>query len=381
MYDLSGHGQMLADSIRMDAYVKALRSVVGPDTVLIDLGTGTGVFALVACQCGARKVYAIEVGNVIQVAREIAEANGFATRIEFVQEASTRVSLPERGDVILSDLRGVLPLFRDHIPSIIDARERLLARGGILIPQRDDLWAAVVEAPELYRGVTGPWDVAPYGLDMEAARRMVVHAWRKARASPEQMLVEPQRWAALDYTTLESADVKGTVTWSVERAGTGHGFVLWFDATLVEGCGFSNAPGAPGLIYESAFFPWPEPVSLAEGDTVSVSLEANLVIEDYVWCSDTVVRDKGGSWTKAKFHQSTFLGVPLAPAEMRKREASFFPVPNTRCEIDRYVMNLMDGRAPLGDIAKKVARQFPDSFPTAEHALIRVSKLSLKYSQ
>ena len=56
--------------------------------------------------------------------------------------------LAYRAGIIISDLRGVLPWFQQHIPSIIDARKRLLARGGVLIPRRDILWAAVVEAHE-----------------------------------------------------------------------------------------------------------------------------------------------------------------------------------------------------------------------------------------
>ena len=64
------------------------------------------------------------------MAREIAAANGFADRIDFFQELSTEVELPERADVIVSDLRGVLPAYQHHIGAIADARERLLAPGG-----------------------------------------------------------------------------------------------------------------------------------------------------------------------------------------------------------------------------------------------------------
>ncbi|HEY9300449.1 MAG TPA: 50S ribosomal protein L11 methyltransferase, partial [Phormidium sp.] len=150
MYSISGYGSMIADKGRMDAYVKALRQTVKPDSVVVDIGTGTGIFALLACQFGARKVYAIEPSDAIQVAKEIAAKNGYGDRIIFIQDISTKVKLPEFADVIISDIRGMLPLFQQHIPAIIDARKRLLAEGGIIIPQRDILWAAVVEVPHLY---------------------------------------------------------------------------------------------------------------------------------------------------------------------------------------------------------------------------------------
>ena len=104
------------------------------------------MFALLACRFGARRVYAIEPEDAIEVAREIAVANGYADRIEFIQAMSTEATLPERADVIISDLGDMLPWFRHHIPSIVDARNRFLAPGGVFIPRRDVAWAAVVEA-------------------------------------------------------------------------------------------------------------------------------------------------------------------------------------------------------------------------------------------
>jgi protein arginine N-methyltransferase 1 len=117
-----------------------LQRVVRPDAVVLDLGVGTGIFALLACQMGARRVYAIEPDDSIQVARDLAAANGCADRMEFFQALSTQVNLPEQADVIVSDIRRPLPLFGLPLPAIIDARRRLLAPGGVLIPRTDTLW-------------------------------------------------------------------------------------------------------------------------------------------------------------------------------------------------------------------------------------------------
>ncbi len=180
MYSLSGYGRMIRDTLRMKAYVDALRYAIEPTSVVLDIGTGTGIFALLACQMGARKVYAIEPDDSIQLARQIAGDNGLAHRIEFIQDKSTRTTLPERADVIISDLRGVLPLFQQHLPAIIDARNRLLAPGGVLIPRCDTLWVAVVEGPDLYRVYVDPWGENNYGLDLQAARRITANTWQQS---------------------------------------------------------------------------------------------------------------------------------------------------------------------------------------------------------
>src|SRR5947207_10084620 len=127
MYSVSDYGAMISDHTRMAPYVEALRRYVRPDSVVVDIGTGTGIFALLACKFGARKVYAIEPNEAIQIARELAAANGYTETVEFIEDYSTRVNLPERADVVISDLRGVLPLSGRHLLDIIDARKRFLA--------------------------------------------------------------------------------------------------------------------------------------------------------------------------------------------------------------------------------------------------------------
>lgn len=383
-YRLGDYGRMIASRLRTDAYLQALRHAVTPDSVVLDLGTGTGFFALQACKFGARRVYAIESGDVIQVARDLAAANGYGDRIHFIQDLSTRVTLPEKADVIVSDLHGVLPFYELHIPSVVDARRRFLAPGGTLIPKRDAVWGAVVEAPNMYDRHIAPWeDPRRDGLDMRVARRMVANTWWKERVASGQFLVQPQCWVMLDYASIESPDMQAAVTWTVTRAGTAHGLIAWFDATLADGIGFSNASDKPEEIYGSAFFPWLEPVSLAPGDTVSVTAQAKLVgEEDYEWRWDsTVLEPSHPARVKAGFKQSTLLGVPLSLARLHRYEAGHIPMLNEEGRIDRVILEKMDGRTSLGAIARQLATQFPHRFSTWEEAFTRIGRLSVHYSQ
>ena len=315
MYSLHFYGQMLADAPRMDAYAAALRHVVSLDSVVMDLGCGPGVFALLACKLGARRVYAVEPDNVVGLAREAAAANGFDDRIEFFEKLSTEITLPEPATIIVSDLRGVLPFFQQHIPSVIDARARLLARGGVLIPRRDVLWAAVVEAPEQYAELISPWQ-NQFDLDLSAATRFITNTWRKSHIKAEQFLAEPVCWSTIDYHEVDSADAQAEISWRAARNGTAHGFAVWFDSELVDDVGFSNHPAAPGMIYGQGFFPFSQPVEVSEGDRIELRLSAKFVQDDYVWRWDTEFIDQGRS-----FKQSTFYGVPLSTRQLRAERA------------------------------------------------------------
>jgi len=382
VYSISGYGQMIADERRMWAYSTALRRAVSADSIVLDIGAGTGILSLLACQYGARKVYAVEPTSAIALAKEAACANGFADRMDCMQALSTEIRLPERADVIISDLRGVLPLLQQHLPSIIDARCRLLAPGGNLIPKRDVLWAAVVEAPQQYDRLMKPWTQERFGLNMQAACQIVTNVWTKARVTPHQLLTKPQCWATIDFLTTESADVSATAHFEVVRPGLAHGFIVWFDSVLDDEIGFSNSPWEPEMIYGSAFFPWSSPVDLGFQDTVSIDLRADLVGSDYVWSWETCVHNRQDSRrSKAHFRQSTFLGAALSPVQLRKRSSRYEPTLSDDGEIDLQVLQLMDGTRSNEEIARVVAERFPSRFQSRRDVLTRITDLADKYSR
>ena len=366
---------MILDRGRMDAYVRALRQSVKPGSVVVDLGCGPGLFALMACHLGARRVFAIDPNNVIQVGRDAAREHGFGDRIEFIQELSTKVSLPEHADVIVSDLRGVLPWFGHHIASIVDARTRFLAANGVLIPRRDKVWAAIVETPERYEQIVKPWNGESDGLTLSSARNLAVNMWSKYRVQPENLLSEAYCWFELDYGHITETNFQAGFEVSTTRAGTAHGVVLWFDAELIEGIGFSNAPGEEELIYGNGFFPLKEPVQVAADDRIDVRLDGRLIGEDYVWRWDTSIPSK-----HIDFKQSMLFGAPLSVSKLRKRAHTHVPAANAHGAIVRFVLSHMNGTKSIETIATHVVKEFPSVLGDLDEALDFVANIAENYS-
>jgi protein arginine N-methyltransferase 1 len=306
MYSLEAYGKMAADTIRTGAYLAALERSVTSGSVVIDLGCGPGIFALHACRLGARKVYAIEPSDSIQIARDLAEANGLSERIEFIQDISTKVNLPERADIIVADLRGILPFYGASMASMIDARERFLAPGGLLIPQADRLWGTLIANPGLYARSVLPWEAALPGFELFTVRTMAANTIYKIRTSSEEYLADPREIAAIDYRSVVSSACDAESSWAVTRDGIAHGIAIWFDAELASGVGFSNAPGPPELLYGTAFFPFCEPLPVHAGDRVCSHIRADQVGDDYIWRWNASLNGKLG------LEQSTFFGMALS---------------------------------------------------------------------
>lgn len=378
-YQLAGYGKMIADRIRTNAYQQALAHAIKPGDTVVDLGAGTGLFTLHACRLGAKLVHAIEPNPVIQVAREIVQANGFSDRVVFHQAMSFDVELPQPADVVVTDPRGVLPLKERAIPTIVDARSRLLKEGGALIPERDTIWAALVEANEIYNAnYEGPWRRSNDGFNMEAARQRRVNAFDRHHVKPEQLLSAPVPWATLDYRTVEATSVVGTMEFEVVRPGSLDGFILWFDSELIDEISLSNAPGKPELIYGQLFFPMQEPLPVLPKQLVTVDVRAKLVGDDYVWQWTTSANDSTAPDKIVRYHQSSFFNNLCPVQDLEKRSDTYLPSLNREGQIYKRVLELMHSGQQLGQIAKAISKEFPQRFGTADEALAFVGDLSVR---
>ena len=380
MYSLYDYGSMIADSLRLQAYNKAIATGVHTGDSVLEIGCGPGVFALLACHAGARRIYAVDLEEIVHFARELAVANGFADRIEFIQTDSRKLQLPERVDVIISDIRGSLPLFGHAIASLEDARQRLLAPGGRLIPQRDTLKAAIIEAGDFYSKLVSPWVESTASLDLSPSLSLLLNGSYTSHFHTDQLLTEPQTWAVLDYSAGANACPAANLDFSVIRSGTAHGICLWFEAELLEGITYSSGPSSSKTIYGQVFLPWLEAVPVQHGQRICVGLQANLVGEEYVWRWETNVHgDKNGA--ERCFRQSTFQGATFTPQALRRRAGDYVPSLSEEGQVDRWLLQAMDGKTSLQQMAQAASARFPAVFPRWEDALHRAAELARRFSR
>jgi type I protein arginine methyltransferase len=375
-YSLFQFGRMMNDKVRMSAYQAAISRAVRPGDAVLDLGCGPGIMAMLACRAGAGRVYAIDTNSVVDFGRQLGVANGLLDKIQFLHGDSRRIELPERVDVIVSDVRGKLPLYAEAIQTLNDARARFLAEGGRMIPISDILFTAVVEAGEQYRALTEPWSLN--GLNLSEALSLVVNTIYGAAAT-QQLISSPQKWCVLDYSCVVNPRAAGCIQIPIVRDSTAHGLTMWFETVLFDDIGYSSGPDNGESVYGRLFFPWESPVALFAGDEVRVDLRADPVGGDYVWRWETRIPAREGR-TEIVFRQSTFQGATLSPSLLHKHSANFVPELSTEGQAERWLLQSMDGKRSLEDIASEAVRLFPGIFRRREDALSRAADLAEEFS-
>jgi hypothetical protein len=216
---------------------------VTPADIVLDIGTGTGIFAVTAALAGARHVYAIEASTMSRAAQRLVDGNGVADRVTVIRGHSYDVELPERATVLVSEIIGDDPLAERILPTFADARERLLVADARVIPSRLQIGALPLEVPagrmQAFRFTDGHAAIwgDRYGVDFsglvatsdQQAHRVSVNSY-ETRAW--KRLAEPVVLADLDLRREQAEPPEQVVDLPVTTAGSVTGLLVYFDAEL-----------------------------------------------------------------------------------------------------------------------------------------------------
>lgn len=147
------HAPMVQDAARNRAYAAAIDRAAPAARHILDLGSGSGLLAMMAARAGAARVTACEENPVLAyAARQIIAANGLADRIEVLNLHSSKLQRDEHldggVDLIVSETFGHDLVGEGGLSSIADAAGRLGNGGVKVIPARASIMVALATFDE-----------------------------------------------------------------------------------------------------------------------------------------------------------------------------------------------------------------------------------------
>jgi protein arginine N-methyltransferase 1 len=350
---------------RLDQYARAIAGTVHEGDTVLDLGTGSGILAMLACRAGATRVYAVEASDAVRMGELLSSTTDLADRIRFIQGSSLQLVLEERVDVVVGDIHDTFGLQPGGIASLIDARHRLLRPRGVVIPRAIELKIAPVEAADFYAREVDVWSRCVQGIDLATIRPFAVSHVHAGRFDHGDLLCPPVRLAVIDLERSATARVSGTTRAIIARDGVVHGLCGCFVTTLTEDIRMGNVPGDSATTnFAQAFLPLEQPTPVSTGDSITIAVES---YDSHVvrWRAEF---SRAGEQPHARFDHSTLNGLFLSPATMRRHANDYRPALTPRGSMERALLERFDGSATAAELQHWLQERFRDLLPTDQEA-------------
>ena len=278
------HIPMMNDNPRNEAYKKALESVINENTQVLEIGAGSGLLAMLAAQSGTKKkITTCEMTPLIaSVAKEIVELNGFSNSVKVLKKSSKDISIGEdlerKADLIVSEVISNEFLGEGVLDTVEDAKKRLLAPDGRMIPESGCIMINLVGGEsigkKLYVGKVLELNLEPFN-----------------KIKPQKISIDQQmncvELLSSDAIAFEFDFQKGdrfpqeikTLELRVQHSGKCFGIIQWVLLRLFDEIIFENHP--INQIEESAwhpmFFPFYKPLDLVKNQVIHVQAMHNRI--------------------------------------------------------------------------------------------------------
>ena len=267
------HFEIVKDAARNTAYQEALTRAVTARSRVLDIGSGTGLLAMMAARAGARDIMSCEMNAAVAgAAKEVLAANGFADRVTLIERHSSELDLDrDLGgplDVIVSEIISNNLVGQGCLP-VMEQAACWLKPGGRMIPQAGAVRVALGWSEPAERLKMA--DVQ--GLDLSAFNRLrpatqhhgIGHPGLSLRSSAADLM----RFDFRSGGPFPAEEVRVRVT---AEGGMVNGVIQWVHLQLDDVISYENRP-EPGArsCWAAVFYALPKVLEFAPGESVIVA--------------------------------------------------------------------------------------------------------------
>jgi protein arginine N-methyltransferase 1 len=276
------HEEMLKDEVRMKTYSQAILSSkhLFQGKTVLDVGCGTGILCMFAARAGAKKVIGVEMATIHHQAKKIIAANGFSDVITIIGGKIEDVELPvDKVDIIISEWMGYFLLYESMLDTVLFARDKWLAPGGLLFPDKASLYVCAIEDAEYRRDKIDFWDDI-YGFNMSCIKELAILEPLVDVCDPEQVISTATKILDIDLHKVKKEDLDFESKFEVRIAKSEfvHALVSYFNvefsATHTR-INFSTAPRCQYTHWKQTVFYLDEPIVANKGDLLRGTFKVN----------------------------------------------------------------------------------------------------------
>jgi len=273
------HEEMLKDEVRTKSYMHSIvqNKHLFKDKIVLDVGCGTGILSMFAAKAGAKHVIGVDMSTIIFKAREIVKVNGLSDKITLIQGKMEEIELPfPKVDIIISEWMGYFLLYESMLDTVLYARDRYLAPGGLIFPDKATIFIAGIEDGDYKDEKIGFWDNV-YGFDYSPLKETALSEPLVDTVDVKTVVTDPVNILTLDLYTCTTADLafKSNFELVARRDDFIHALVAWFDIDFTachKPIRFSTGPHTQYTHWKQTVFYLKDVLTVHQGDKVQCSL-------------------------------------------------------------------------------------------------------------
>jgi len=269
------HIPMINDDERNAAYERALTRAITPQSLVFEIGTGSGLVAMMAARAGAKLVVTCEAVPILaEIAAETIARNGLSDRITVLSKRSTQVKLgedlPEKADVFVSELLNIGMLAPNMLPTIQHARASLVKPEAKIIPEAAVVWGVLMQCDHLSR-INPVKTIAGFDMGAFDTFRSPGYAQIDLGADPHKILSDRFRVLDFDFRRAMKTEDLHPLAVIASHAGTCHGICFWFDLILDSETTYRSESRSRTNHWKQAIHFFPEAVAIEPGDRLDIA--------------------------------------------------------------------------------------------------------------
>jgi predicted RNA methylase len=247
---------LLGQRTRLDKFRQAIKMVVKKGDYIVDLGTGSGILAIMAAKSGAEKVSAIEVNSEsLEYARKAAQLNDVEHIIEFFEGSFSEFIPEEKADVVICEMLSSMMLVEQQIPASVHAMKNILKTDGVILPQEITVFVVPVECKDV-------WERFQY-KELQFPRVV-----QTVTPDATRDLADMKVLKHFDMRTMnDDTKIDDTMSFTTLDQGTIHGLVGVFESRLWEDIQLKMEDG-----WKQLFVPLERSVEVTTGDVLSIRI-------------------------------------------------------------------------------------------------------------
>ena len=278
------HFPMMNDTHRNKAYLDALKLAISKNDFVLEIGTGSGLLAMMAASCGSNQILSCEVSKTIfEAAEQIISHNGYDDKVKVINKKSTELvvglDLPKKADVIISEVLSAELVGEGVQHTLLDANNRLISKHGKMLPESGDIRVALLgDNPEINQQTSVG---AVCGFDLSKFNSIAASKFSINLKNKPELLSDKLIAFKINFSNASSI-VKGEkiLNFTVLETGLCFGLIQWVGIQIFRNIEYENKPGEVTSHWPTPVYLFDSPLEVTMGQILKVRAT---LFTDSIW--------------------------------------------------------------------------------------------------